>query len=244
MKTLGWLLVALTLGSVGTIFPAHADFAAGERAYEAGDYETALNEWLPLAEAGDRDAQVQTGILFYYGHGVQKDLNKATDWFLKAARQGQLKALNMVGNVFYDGQSLQRDLRKAECWYLLAAERGYGGAQFNLWKLYLEIDKAEDAQYWKKRSFREGFPLTVFLTGKAMYVNVLRSDKTEALRLINVAANKGFAEATQYLETIRETASPSLRQQMAEGARLAISWKDELGETPSGPVSIPNRCLP
>ena len=29
------------------------DFDAGSRAYEAGDYATALKEWTPLAEQGD-----------------------------------------------------------------------------------------------------------------------------------------------------------------------------------------------
>ena len=37
------------------------DFAKGQQAYDAGDYETALTEWQPLAEAGTcRSARIAT----------------------------------------------------------------------------------------------------------------------------------------------------------------------------------------
>ncbi len=37
--------------------PAVADFDAGFNAYVSGDSRAALQEWLPLAEAGDAEAQ-------------------------------------------------------------------------------------------------------------------------------------------------------------------------------------------
>ncbi|MDJ0947638.1 MAG: hypothetical protein QNJ94_01825 [Alphaproteobacteria bacterium] len=47
----GVALVLLTL-------PAHADFADGCAAFDAGDYATAAREWRPLAEAGDAEARL------------------------------------------------------------------------------------------------------------------------------------------------------------------------------------------
>ncbi len=38
-----------------------ADFDKGLTAYQNGDYVTALNEWRPLAEQGDADAQFSLG---------------------------------------------------------------------------------------------------------------------------------------------------------------------------------------
>ena len=38
-----------------------ADFQLGEDAYKRGDFETALKEFLPLAEQGDADAQNNLG---------------------------------------------------------------------------------------------------------------------------------------------------------------------------------------
>ena len=41
--------------------PALADIAKGVKAYQRGDYTTAFNEWLPLAEQGDAKAQNHLG---------------------------------------------------------------------------------------------------------------------------------------------------------------------------------------
>ena len=54
---------------------AHADFQAGKDAYDRGDYETALNEWLPLAEKGEADAQYNLGKMYGEGkEGVPKEI--------------------------------------------------------------------------------------------------------------------------------------------------------------------------
>ena len=44
--------VALVLSTVCLATPAWADFKAGEKAYDRGDYATALREWQPLAKQG------------------------------------------------------------------------------------------------------------------------------------------------------------------------------------------------
>jgi len=51
---------ALALVLTPTAVPAQ-DFDAGLRAAQAGDYETALKEWRPLAEQGDADSQWRLG---------------------------------------------------------------------------------------------------------------------------------------------------------------------------------------
>ena len=40
------------------------DFQKGLAAAQAGDYATALQEWTPLAEAGDAAAQYNLGIMY------------------------------------------------------------------------------------------------------------------------------------------------------------------------------------
>ena len=45
-------LVLLAIVIVGMASAARADFAAGLRSYEAGDYYSAYKEWLLLADAG------------------------------------------------------------------------------------------------------------------------------------------------------------------------------------------------
>ena len=53
------------------------DFAKGLAAHEAGDYEAALEEWEPLAEAGKASAQFNLALMYRNGRGVDQDYTKA-----------------------------------------------------------------------------------------------------------------------------------------------------------------------
>ena len=64
------------------------DFQKGFAAYKAGDYATALQEWTPLAEAGDEVAQYNLGIMYENGEGVPQDYKEAVKWYRLAAEQG------------------------------------------------------------------------------------------------------------------------------------------------------------
>ena len=61
--------------------------------------ECAANLILKTARAGCRDAFFITGELFADGHGLQKDLNEARKWFLKAAFYGSSRASLELGLV-------------------------------------------------------------------------------------------------------------------------------------------------
>ncbi len=53
-------LVIVAALAVGLAMPAWGqDFDAGLAAYERGEYAVALEEWKPLAEQGDADAQLR-----------------------------------------------------------------------------------------------------------------------------------------------------------------------------------------
>ena len=56
-----WVLsgIFLLLG-----LPALADFNAGHNAYISEDFETAFQEWAPLAKSGDADAQNMLCLLY------------------------------------------------------------------------------------------------------------------------------------------------------------------------------------
>ena len=45
----------------------------GLKAFEAGDYASALNEWHPLAQQGSARAQVNVGKMYATGAGVPKN---------------------------------------------------------------------------------------------------------------------------------------------------------------------------
>ncbi len=100
--------------------PASADFYAGVLAAQAEDYETAFQEWLPLAEEGLAGAQSNIGDLYANGLGVEENLEEAARWHLLAAEQGILKSIFYMGAHLASGQGVERDYPEAIKWLLLA----------------------------------------------------------------------------------------------------------------------------
>ncbi len=66
MMRLAFVLMALVMFSV----PAWAGFAAGQAAYDRGDFATAFREWKPLAKRGDAKAQYDLGVMYANGKDV------------------------------------------------------------------------------------------------------------------------------------------------------------------------------
>lgn len=65
---------------------------AGLAAYQAHDYESAFEHWMPRAESGDTNAQFFVGGLYRDGAGVPVDPVRAYHWWTLAAAQGHLQA--------------------------------------------------------------------------------------------------------------------------------------------------------
>jgi len=108
---------------------ASAGFAEGASAYNARRYDLALKEILPLAKAGNADAQHLLGLMYYMGRGVKRDYKAALEWHRKAALQGKADAQYVVGAMYYTGNAVPQDQRTAVQWFRRAAEQGHPDAQ-------------------------------------------------------------------------------------------------------------------
>ena len=128
--------IALVLSIVLLASPAWADFKTGEKAYQSGDYATALREWQPLAEQGHAGSQYQLGLLYANGKGVTKDDAKARLWFEKAAIQGHTEAQVNLGVLLMYARGGQQDYKMAVYYLRLAANQGKDLAQRRLGQLY------------------------------------------------------------------------------------------------------------
>lgn len=65
----------------------------GIAAYDAGDYTKAHEILYPLAAyKRDPEAQFHMGMIYFYGEGVEKDTDKAMEWWKKAMRSGHVDA--------------------------------------------------------------------------------------------------------------------------------------------------------
>ena len=112
------------------------DFQAGLTAAQAGDYATALENWLPLAEQGYAGARYNLGLIYANGYGVPQDYAEAVRWYRLAAEQGHARAQNDLGSMYVNGEGVLQDYAEAEYWSRLAAEQGHAQAQLNLGVMY------------------------------------------------------------------------------------------------------------
>lgn len=122
-------LLLVILPSLALASPARADFAAGAEAYDGGDYQRALDEWRPLAEAGDPRAQIALASMYQFGEGVPEDEIKAAKWYWRAAEQGEPVAQINLAKLYATGRGLARDYVRAYMWFDIAALRGRGDAR-------------------------------------------------------------------------------------------------------------------
>ena len=120
------VMVALALSLSA---PARAGWDEAMVAFERGDYETALEEFRGLAEAGDHDGQIGLGVMYANGYGVAQDFVQAAHWFRLAAEQGVASAQYRLGDLYYRGLGVAEDFSEAALWIDLAARQGYVDAQ-------------------------------------------------------------------------------------------------------------------
>jgi len=136
---------------------ARADFAEGLRAFDAGDYAVALQEWRPLAEAGEAEAQVALAGLYMGGLGVPADAARAARWYERAARQGHAMAQLNLGDLYARGLGVGRDLTQAYLWLGLAAKQGRSWAAGRRQEIAREMSPAQiGAAEQRLRDWRPG----------------------------------------------------------------------------------------
>lgn len=90
------------------------------------------------ADAGDADAQYQTGLCYAQGNGVAQDYQQAARYWLLAAKQQHADAQVGLGTLFEKGLAVPHDpVRAAQC-YQVAAEQGSATAKVRLAILYMQ----------------------------------------------------------------------------------------------------------
>ena len=77
----------------------------------------ALRYMQAAAEAGLGLAQHGLGFMYMQGECVEKDGQKAVDWFSRAAAQGLQGAMTTIGMMYREGTLVERDEDKAREWF-------------------------------------------------------------------------------------------------------------------------------
>lgn len=75
-----------------TGFAAADDLVEANRMLAAGEYGKALPIYQRLADAGNAEAQLRLGEMYWFGDGTAPHLGKAAEWFQKSAAAGNADA--------------------------------------------------------------------------------------------------------------------------------------------------------
>lgn len=80
----------------------------------------------------------QLAVKYEDGEGIQKDFQKAFQFYQKAAEQGLALAQYNLALKFYKGQGIGQSFEKAADWFMKAAKNGVADAQHNLGVMYVK----------------------------------------------------------------------------------------------------------
>ena len=100
------------------------DFDKATKAYQAGDYVTAINEFKLLAKQGNSFAQNNLGYFYTNGIGGPIDYPQAFKWYKMSAEQGYAYAQLALGNAYLYGNGVQQNDMMAYTWFELASING------------------------------------------------------------------------------------------------------------------------
>ncbi len=215
----------LSLPSAVTTPSQMAQFERGQRAYDRGDYATALMVWRPLAEEqGDPNVQYAVGLAHEHSPGLPANYAEAVRWFRRAAEQGHADAQFQLGLMYMRGQGAQLIGHAAAVdWMRKSAEQGNANGQNGLGFMYqhglgMVIDHAE-AVKWYRKAVRKGLASAQYNLG-TMYQHGqgLPADHVKALAYYEMAAAQGEPKAGKDRDALLARMTP---QEIASARRMS-----------------------
>ncbi len=112
-------------GCTALATPVWAEIEEARDLMEAGRFEEAREALLPAARSGNADAEELIGVMYALGLGVEKDPERAFEWYLRSAMKGHPGAQSGVGWYYELGIGMPApDLVRAYLWYGLSSIGG------------------------------------------------------------------------------------------------------------------------
>jgi hypothetical protein len=221
------LLLAMLAGGIPAS-AALADFKAGVEAYQRGDYETAIHEWLPYAAENDPKALFNLGQMYRLGQGTPIDRLKAEQYYRRAAALGHIGALANLGSLYYEADPPQGG--EAAYFWRRAARGGEPRSQYYIGVQYLTGEYISRdyvlAYAWLSLSAKAGFaPASERLVEAASQLNAAQIQ--EATRL---------AGSLVVTPKVAESPDPSKPRDVAKPDILALGQVRE-NPPPARPMS-------
>jgi uncharacterized protein len=172
------------------------DLEYGIAEYEASNFSKAFEVLMPLAQAGELQAQKVIAHMYSFGQDVEVDFAEATKWYRLAAEQGDPVAQNNLAS-----HLLEENPEEAIKWYTASAEQGFPFAEETLGDIYsgnLGISGSEgekiknlfEAAKWYEKAANKGFSIACHRLGDIYSSNQTLLDEEKAIEWYQRAAAK------------------------------------------------------
>ena len=94
--------------------------------FERGNYAEAFTLLMPIASAGEAEAQCLIANMYQLGLGVEPNILTAIEWYKQSASRGYGVAANNLGEIFLAGEDgISVDRIQAAFWLKKAIEQGF-----------------------------------------------------------------------------------------------------------------------
>lgn len=124
--------------------------------YKMGQYESAFEKYLELAEEGSRQGMLNVANMYAQGQGVEQSDDRAFYWYRRSAEDGDVISMVEVARAYDSGRGVQRDTAKAWEWLLRAATAGSEDAQWEIGRRLYDQGNRPDGFCWIRLAAVEG----------------------------------------------------------------------------------------
>jgi len=127
-KTISLLLVSSSILFASNIIEK------ANKAYDTKNYKVAYN--LYIAEKNNPIAEYELATMYQDGKGIEQNLNKAEQLYLKAAAKGHTLSQVELGILYMTGEGVKQNYKKAFQLFQEASKTGNDFANYNLARMY------------------------------------------------------------------------------------------------------------
>jgi TPR repeat protein len=187
-----------------------------------------LKMYQRAAMAGDSEANLRLGDLYFTGDAGVKNQVEAFKYYRNAAQLKSAKAYFKMGYCYERGHGVAANNQEAARWYEKGADAGDLNCIANLARFYetgagVDKDPAKAAKLYRTAA-EQGEPFAQLSLG-SMYRSGtgVKPDLVEAYRWIGLAAERGYGEAI--LKLLEKDMSPEQVAQAKERMALPLSQK-------------------
>ena len=156
----------------------------------------------------NKDSEYELGKNFLNGRGVEKNPEKALEYFKKAAELGHTEAPGAMGFFYAAGLVVEKDDAKAAEWFQKGSDKGSAAAKYNLGKFHLDgrggLSDAEKGLALMEEAASLGLPEAHKTLAEIYFFEGSRGSFQKAAPHVKAAAANGDIGSINMLGVMKE----------------------------------------